>query len=278
MKKNIAAFFSFILCFSMNSFFADFNLAICKLLGIGCKKNIAAAKTIFEMYYDNNSSNAAFFLGMIELIKTSELNIENAKKYFEQVVLWANSNLDTNQNYLDTAKLFLASVSKEKNTDVSTFESLAALVDGIEDVAEKKEDSDSEEFVFDYQTIIEEERQKSLDKRVLKNRQQADGNLEEENIISSPLSKLKPKQKQIFNAIMDPSVNQDVKWSQFEKLICGLMKKGDFLKPAGGSKINIKLGQVQKQIHKPDHSDAAPLCPGRIQSARELLSAVALED
>jgi TPR repeat protein len=275
---NKEAYHFYELATKMKVPFADFNLALCKLFGKGCKKNVAAAQKIFEIYYATENSNAAFFLGMIELIKTSELNIENAKKYFEQVVLWANSNLDTNQNYLDTAKLFLASVSKEKNTDEIPFEPSAALVDGIEDVAEKKEDSDSEEFVFDYQTIIEEERQKSLGKRVLKNRQQVDGQLEEENIISYSLSKLKPKQKQIFNAIMDPSVNQEVKWSQFEKLICGLMKKGDFLKPAGGSKINIKLGQVQKQIHKPDHNDAAPLCPGRIQSARELLSAVVLEE
>ncbi|MDP3532245.1 MAG: hypothetical protein Q8S31_03045, partial [Alphaproteobacteria bacterium] len=101
--------------------------------------------------------------------------------------------------------------------------------------------------------------------------------LEEENVLPVSLSKLKPKERQVFDAIMDPSVNQEVKWSQFEKLICGLMKKGDFLKPAGGSKINIKLGQVQKQIDIPEHRKAASLCPGRIKDARELLSAVAIE-
>ncbi|MDP1723156.1 MAG: hypothetical protein Q8L85_00440 [Alphaproteobacteria bacterium] len=276
---NKEAYHFYELATKMKVPFSDFNLALCKLFGKGCKKNVAAAQKIFEIYYATQNSNAAFFLGMIELMKSSELNIKNAKKYFEQVVLWANSNLDTDQNYLDTAKLFLASVSKEKNADVSTFESSAALVEGIEDVEEKEEDSDSEEFVFDYQQIIEVERQKSLDKRLLKNRQQADGHIEEEkDVLPASLSKLKTKQRETFDAIMDPSVNQEVKWSQFEKLICGLMKIGDFLKPAGGSKINIKLGQVQKQIHKPDHSDAAPLCPGRISAARELLSAVALED
>ena len=207
-------------------------------------------------------------LGKIELIESS---YDKAQKYFEDFVLWADPNSDLDQSFVAEVALLLSNKTLDEV--------------GVSEVAEKQEE-ESEEIGdqddgqdFDIETIIEEERQKSLDKRnSLKNRQQQVQIAQEENVLPTTIARLKPKQRQIFDAIMDSSVNQEVKWSQFEKLVCGLMKKGDFLKPAGGSKINIKLGQVQKQIHMPEHNEAAPLCPGRLKTARKLLSAVMLEE
>ncbi|MDP1723158.1 MAG: tetratricopeptide repeat protein [Alphaproteobacteria bacterium] len=257
-----------VLAYKMNIPFGDFNYAICLLFGKGCKKDVNQAKEIIKSYYDKNNAFAAYLLGKIELIESSH---ENVKEYFDNFLLWADPNSDLEQSFVGEVILFLSNKALDEV--------------GVSELAEKKEeepeeiDDQDDGQDFDIEIIIEEERQKSLDKRnSLKNRQQQVQIAQEENVLPTTIARLKPKQRQIFDAIMDSSVNQEVKWSQFEKLICGLMKNGDFLKPAGGSKINIKLGQVQKQIHMPEHNEAAPLCPGRLKKARELLSAVMLEE
>ncbi|MDP3532990.1 MAG: hypothetical protein Q8S31_06860 [Alphaproteobacteria bacterium] len=256
-----------VLAYKMNIPFGDFNYAICLLFGKGCKKDVNQAKEIINSYYDKNNAFAAYLLGKIELIESS---YGNAQKYFEDFVLWADPNSDLEQSFFGEVTSFLSHKTLDVFDDSKVTEKQEEDSEEIDDQGDGKD--------FDIQAIIEEERQKSLDKRLLKNRQQSIETIEEENVLPSSIRTLKPKQRQIFDAIMDSSVNQEVKWSQFEKLICGLMKKGDFLKPAGGSKINIKLGQVQKQIHMPEHNEAAPLCPGRLKKARELLSAVVLEE
>jgi TPR repeat protein len=276
-EYNQKAYKFAVLADKMNVPFGDFHYAICLLFGKGCKKDINQGTEIIKNYYDERNAIAAYLLGKIELIESSH---DNAQKYFEDFVLWTDPKSELEQSLLVEVTLQLSDNDLNETYVSGDAEKSEQAADNVVlDVDIEKIEGEYDESYIDYQQIIEGERQKSLDKRdLLKNRQQSIEILEEENMLPASIVSLKPKQRQIFDAIMDSSVNQEVKWSQFEKLICGLMKKGDFLKPAGGSKINIKLGQVQKQIHMPEHNEAAPLCPGRIKTARKLLSAIVLEE
>ncbi|MDP3532991.1 MAG: hypothetical protein Q8S31_06865, partial [Alphaproteobacteria bacterium] len=166
-KYNKKAYKFAVLAYKMNIPFGDFHYAICLLFGKGCSKDIDKAKEIINKYYNESHAIAGYLLGKIELIESS---FENAKKYFDNFLLWADPNSDLDQSFVAEVKLFFLDeildefdASEAGKNQLQESNSVILNVEPNNIEANNIEDEYDESYI-DYQQIIEVERQKSLDK------------------------------------------------------------------------------------------------------------------
>jgi TPR repeat protein len=221
------------------------SLAALELRDYNKGSNKVEIKRLLQIAYKHRNFAAAYNLGILTLIESSDLNL--ASRFFQRAIEWGNKYLEDDpqaQMILDLSACYLQKIYKLQIQ-------VAIEQSGDDEISYEMNQAAPQEEL----QITEEEEEEAFS-------------------IPAKVERLNRRHQAVFEAIMDPKSTEAVKWDAFIKLAGALAENDDYIKPAGGSKVNIKLGSVKRQMHMPNHKKMATLCPGRINKARSLLEGV----